>query len=281
MVRTDEYLTVDGLELHYSAWGDPTAPAVVCAHGLSRVGRDFDPLARALADEFHVVCPDMPGRGWSEWAKAAAYQETAMVDTCVSFCEALELETIRWVGTSMGGGLGITLAAGPLRERITHLLVNDISPDPGVDATSEALERIVTYVGDPPIVDTITALEQYYRETYESRFSPMTDAEWRRFATTSARRTDGGRVTPAHDPKIVQALTAEDDGDAPDPYDQWASIEADILVVHGSDSAVLPESSLSRMLERQPEASVLEVDSGHAPALNVPEQIAPIRKFLG
>lgn len=282
MERTDEYVTVDGTEIHYSAWGDPDAPPVVCAHGLSRTGRDFDPLARALADEFRLLCPDMPGRGWSEWAGPAAYENEAMVERCVGFCEAVGLDALRWVGTSMGGSLGVALAAGPLRERITHLVVNDVSPDPGADAAPEALERIVEYVGDPPTFETLTGLEGYYRETYEDRFSPMTDPEWRRFATTSARRTDAGRVAPAHDPRIVQALADDDGGDAdrPDPYDAWGAIEADLLVVHGTDSTVLPDDALGRMLERQPDADVLEVDCAHAPALNVPAQIDPVRAFL-
>lgn len=282
MERTDGYVTVDGIELHYAAWGDPADPPVVCAHGLSRTGRDFDPLARALADEFRVLCPDMPGRGWSQWADPEAYADEAMLERCVGFCDELGLDAVRWVGTSMGGGLGISLAAGPLRERLTHLVVNDVSPDPAADASPEALGRIVEYVGDPPAFDTVTGLEAYYRELYEERFSRMTDVEWRRFATTSARRTDDGRVAPAHDPRIVQPLADDGgaDADRPDPYEAWASVDADLLVVRGTESDLLPADALARMLDRQPDADVLEVDCGHAPALNVPAQIDPVRAFL-
>ena len=94
MSRTDEFVTVDGIEIHYSDWGDPADPTVLCVHGLSRNGRDFDPLARALEDAYHVVCPDVPGRGWSEWADdpEERYSNAALVETLVGFCDALELE---------------------------------------------------------------------------------------------------------------------------------------------------------------------------------------------
>ncbi|MFC6963492.1 alpha/beta fold hydrolase [Halocatena marina] len=107
------FVTVDGTELHYSEWGDETAPPVVCAHGLSRVGRDFDPIARSLSDTYRVLCPDLPGRGLSEWyGDPAGYSNQAMVELLTEFCDVLDLESIRWIGTSMGGGLGMALAGG-------------------------------------------------------------------------------------------------------------------------------------------------------------------------
>ena len=291
MTRTDRFLTIDGIELHYSAWGDPDDPPVVCVHGLSRVGRDFDALAAALEDEYRVVCPDMPGRGWSEWPEdTAAYTNEAMIERLVGFCEALGFEELRWVGTSMGGGLGMALAGGPLADRISHLVVNDVSPDPTNDATEAALERIVNYVGDPPVVDTVTELEAYYREIYGERFSTMTDEEWTAFTLHSARRTDDGDVTRSYDPRILEGLEAEaadadeDDGsdaDGPDGWAIWDEIDADLMVVHGEDSEILPTPVYEEMLERRPDAESFEVDSGHAPMLNTPEQIEPIREFLG
>ncbi|MFC7046722.1 alpha/beta fold hydrolase [Halobacteriaceae archaeon GCM10025711] len=115
MARSDQFVTVDGTELHYSAWGDEDAPPVVCVHGLSRVGRDFDGLAARLEDEYRLVCPDMPGRGLSEWADfpEAEYSPEAMSALLVAFVDELDIDTMRWVGTSMGGMLGMGLAAGP------------------------------------------------------------------------------------------------------------------------------------------------------------------------
>jgi pimeloyl-ACP methyl ester carboxylesterase len=280
MPRSDCFITVNDCEIHYSEWGDSGAPPVVCVHGLSRVGRDFDPLATALADEYRVLCPDLPGRGWSEWPDGtAAYTRGAMADLLEAFCDALGLDTVRWVGTSMGGSLGIMLAGGPMADRITHLVVNDVSPDPANDATEEALERIVTYVGNPPVRDTVTELEAYNREIYEERFSAMTDEEWRRFTITSACRTANGKITRAYDPDILQ-LFGDEYETGPDPWDVWAAIDTTLLILRGRDSGILPEGPYERMLTHQPDADTVEVNCGHAPALNVPEQIDPIRAVL-
>ncbi|WP_299269071.1 alpha/beta fold hydrolase [Halorientalis sp.] len=275
MARSDEFVTVDGTEIHYSAWGDPADPTVLCVHGLSRNGRDFDPLARELQDDYHVVCPDMPGRGWSEWADdpAERYSNAAMVETLVGFCDALDLGPVRYVGTSMGGGLGMALAGGPFANRIERLVINDMPPNPEADSAPEALGRIMEYVPDPPMVETVGELEDYFRELYEGRFSEMTDDEYRRLTMTSARRTDDGRVTTQYDPRI---LAGEDDDEGPDPWDVWAAIDAPILILRGADSDILPAEPFERMQEVQPEAETVEVDCGHAPALNTPEQIDPI-----
>lgn len=279
MARSDEFVTVDGTEIHYSAWGDPADPTVLCVHGLSRNGRDFDPLARELQDDYHVVCPDMPGRGWSEWADdpAERYSNAAMVETLVGFCDALDLGSVRYVGTSMGGGLGMALAGGPFANRIERLVINDMPPNPEADSAPEALGRIMEYVPDPPMVETVGELEDYFRELYEGRFSEMTDDEYRRLTMTSARRTDDGRVTTQYDPRI---LAGEDDDEGPDPWDVWAAIDAPILILRGADSDILPAEPFERMQEVQPEAETVEVDCGHAPALNTPEQIDPIRELF-
>lgn len=280
MERTDRFVTIDGSELHYSVWGNEAAPPVVCAHGLSRVGRDFDPIARRLADTYRVLCPDMLGRGLSEWADdpAAEYTNAAMIERLVGFCDALDLDSIRWIGTSMGGGLGMALAGGLLADRISHLVVNDISPDPTTDADKEALRRIAEYVPNPPVVDTVIELETYYRETYEPFFSAMSDAEWRRFTITSARRTDDGRITSAYDPRIIESITGEESEAA--PWEVWEDISANVFIVRGTESDILPREAFERMLELQPDVETLDVNSGHAPALNVDKQIEPIRDFF-
>lgn len=291
MPRSDQFGTIDEFELHYSSWGDPQDPPVLCVHGLSRVGRDFDPLAAALEEDYHVVCPDMPGRGLSQWTDdpTERYTDEAMIELLVGFVERLGLESFRYVGTSMGGGLGMALAGGPLADRISHLVVNDISPDPEADADPEALGRILEYVPDPPTVETMTELEAYYRELYEGRFSEMTDGEWRRLTLTSARRTDDGGFAPHYDPAILasgddgaenESEEGEADAEPPDPWDVWAAIEADVLILRGRDSEILPAEPFERMQEAQPDAETVEVDCGHAPSLNVPEQIEPIREFF-
>lgn len=278
MARRDRYVTVDGTEVYCSEWGDPDAPAVLCVHGLSRVGRDFDPLGAALADRYRLICPDMPGRGWSARGEPdVLYTDGAMVETLVGLVDTMGLDQLRFVGTSMGALLGMALASGPLADRITHLAVNDANPDPEEHSDPAAIERIATYLPDPPTVSTLGELERYYRELYEDRFSPMSADEWRRFTVTSARRTADGGVAPAYDPRI---LAADDTDDGQDPWDSWAAIEADVMIIRGLRSAILPPEPYERMRTLQPEATTLEVDCGHAPALNVTGQIQPIRTFL-
>jgi pimeloyl-ACP methyl ester carboxylesterase len=280
MDRADRFVTVDGLELHYSDWGPPDAPVVCCVHGLSRVGRDFDPLARHLAGEYRVLAVDCPGRGLSEWADDPdAYGYPELRRRLAGFLDALDVDTLRFVGTSMGGALGVALADGALRDRITHLVVNDVSPTPSDDAEVAALERIGEYVGDPSAFDTVSDLEAHYRDLYEGRFGAMTDVEWRRFTLTSCRRRDDGRVAPAHDPDVVDAALAETDDDL-DPWRAWADAPADCMVLRGRTSSILTPDVFERMQERRPTATTLTVDCGHAPSVNSERELSAIATFL-
>lgn len=276
-MHADEFVTVDGIELHYAARGDPEAPAVVCLHGLSRVGRDFDPLARRLADDYRVLCPDLPGRGLSEWAPGR-YAPAAMVELLVGFCDALDLETVRWVGTSMGGRLGLALAAGPLSDRSRRLVMNDVGPPEEDEEDDEAVQEIVDYLTDPPTHARLTDLEAYYRDTY-AEFGEMSDEEWRRFTLTSARRGDDGAWTPAYDPRIVEPVVRADP--AVDPWELWDALDVPTLVLRGERSDILPEGTFAEMRERRPETETLVVEGcGHAPALNTDRQVDAIRKLL-
>lgn len=279
--RTDEFVVVDDTELHYSAWGDETAPPVVCVHGLSRVGRDFDFLAEELADEYRVLCLDMPGRGLSQWADEGEaddlYTGSRMTELLVGFFDELDLESARYVGTSMGGQLGIALAGGPLRERISHLVINDVGPTPAEDeAAQEGIERIIGYLTDPPSFPRLTGLEAFYRETYAT-FSPMTDAEWRVFTVGSARRTEDGEFAPAYDPRVVEPLLTEETD--VDPWAVWEAIETPTMVLKGERSDILADATFERMQATR-DIETHEYDCGHAPSLNVPEQVDPIRRFL-
>jgi pimeloyl-ACP methyl ester carboxylesterase len=280
-LRTDEFVVVDGTELHYSAWGDPAAEPVVCVHGLSRVGRDFDFLAEELVEEYRLLCPDMPGRGLSEWAAEgeaeSLYTGSRMAELLAGFFDELGIEAARYVGTSMGGQLGMALAAGPLRDRISHLVLNDVGPAPAEDEDAQGgVERIIGYLTDPPSFARLSELEAYYRETYDT-FSPMTDAEWRVFTVGSARRTEGGEFAPAYDPRVVEPLLTEET--ETDPWAVWASIETPTMVLKGERSDILADATFERMRETR-DIETHEFDCGHAPSLNVPEQIEPMRVFL-
>lgn len=276
-MRRDEFRTLDGVEIHYSEWGDEDAPPVVCVHGLSRVGRDFDPLARDLADDYRVLCPDMPGRGLSEWAPTH-YSPEAMVDLLVAFYDELGLESTRYVGTSMGGTLGIRLAADDLADRIDALVLNDVGPEPSEDEGAEGgIQRIIDYLTNPPTYDRFTEMEAYFREAYAT-FNEQSDAEWRRLTRTSSRRTDDGQFTPNYDTGIVEpVVTAESERD---PWALWEAVDVPTLVLRGEDSDILGEGTFEEMQARRPEVETLVVDCGHAPALNTDRQRSRVRSIF-
>lgn len=280
MTRRDRFVTVGDHEIHYSEWGDQSDPPVVCVHGLSRVGRDFDPVARDLAADYHVICPDMPGRGLSEWADdpETAYLGSSLMETCIGFCDALELDELRWLGTSMGGGFGMALAGGPMADRITHVVVNDVGPGPAEDEDAdEGIDRIIEYLTSPPTFETFTGMEAYFREVYAT-FSAMDDAEWRRLTHTSSRRTDDGAFIPNYDPRVVEPLLTEE-SDA-DPWALFEAIEAPILTLKGTDSDILTDATFAQMQEYQPDMETLVIDCGHCPALNTERQIGAIRELF-
>src|SRR5690606_4867934 len=186
------YVQAAGFEIHVTEWGDPGKPALVMWHGLARTGRDFDEAAAALSDTYFVICPDTLGRGLSSWAHdfTRDYSYAVFGDTALGILDHYGIGELRWVGTSMGGRIGVTLAAARLRGRISHLVVNDIGPDIPEAGTG----RIASYVGNPPVYDTVAELEQWLRKNY-APFGPNTDAFWRRMADTSVRSNDDGRVT--------------------------------------------------------------------------------------
>lgn len=280
MTPTHGFVTVDGLELHYTEWGDADAPPVLCVHGLSRNGRDFDFLAERIADEYRVICPDMPGRGRSEWADDPDHQYTAefMTQLLVGLVDDLDLDEFRYVGTSMGGTLGMALAAGPLAGRITHFVVNDVGPGPADDEDAdEGIDRIIEYLTNPPTYDRLSDLEAYFREVYDT-FNEMTDEQWRQFTLNSARQTDDGQFTPNYDTDIVEPLLLAEP--AVDPWELWDAIEADLFVFKGTDSDILTDATFEQMLDRQPDAESLVVDCGHCPMLNTDGQVEPLREFL-
>ncbi len=275
MPRSD-YRQINGLEVHFLEWGAADAPPVVLWHGLARTGRDFDPLAAALADRWRLICPDTPGRGLSQWSADPDrdYCMARYASLAAGLTEALGIRHFAWVGTSMGGALGIAAAAGPLAGRITRLVLNDIGPG----LPRPAFERIRGYVGQPLDFTTISAFESYLRQIY-APFGAHTDAQWRHMAETSARRLPDGRITTHYDPAIVRQMIAY-----PDDFEQWPAYDAlrlPCLVLRGEASDLLSPEMAAAMAARGPRARVVEVAGcGHAPALNTTAQIALVREFL-
>lgn len=276
MAMTSEYLTCAGYDIHYTAWGDADAPPLVMWHGLARTGRDFDTVAAHFADRFRVICPDTIGRGLSQWARNELdYGMETYARIAVDLVDRLGFGEMRWLGTSMGGALGIKLAAGALKGRITHLCLNDFGPEPA----AASVERIIDYVGNPPQFDTVAELESYLRTVY-APYGFQTDAEWRRMAETSARRTDGGQITLHYDPKMIRQLTNH-----PTDYLMWHAYDAlktKTLLFRGENSDLVTRELAEEMTRRGPKCEVVEVPGcGHAPALNVKTQLDILDRFFG
>jgi pimeloyl-ACP methyl ester carboxylesterase len=278
MKPVSRYLTLAGRNVHLLDWGRDDAPAVVLWHGFARNAHDFDTLATALAPHYRLLAVDTIGRGLSEWSPAgdAEYTVPFYARQAVELLAQLQLDKVRWVGTSMGGLIGMAVAATALKERITHLVLNDVGPAivPG------AVSRILTYAGSPPAFATLPELEQYFRTIY-APFGIASDAGWRRLAETSARRLPDGRLTPHYDPQIAAVLgrqAAAVTGDAWPLYDQ---IVAKTLLLRGAVSDLLTAETAAEMTRRGPKARRIDMPGiGHAPALDTPEQIALVAEFL-
>jgi pimeloyl-ACP methyl ester carboxylesterase len=260
---------------HYWEWGDAANPrVVVCVHGLTRNGRDFDSLALALAPHFRVFCPDVVGRGQSDWLPHKQdYGYPLYLSDLTALIARTGVESVLWVGTSMGGLIGMMLAAQsgtPIRK----LVVNDVGPlVPRV-----ALERLARYVGKAPRCATMAQFEAYVREVF-APFGPLTDEQWHHLAATSARRDEDGTLGPAYDPGIAAAFT----GELADVvlWPVWDRITCPTLVLRGAQSDLLLHETAVEMTQRGPKAQLKEFNGiGHAPALMSADQIEVVRSFL-
>ncbi|PGS55886.1 alpha/beta fold hydrolase [Bacillus sp. AFS041924] len=272
--------SINGMELHFTEWGDRKNPTVVCWHGLTRNGRDFDILARHLAGEYHVICPDTIGRGLSQWSTSPEqdYCFENYVNIAIGLLDRLEIEQVRWVGTSMGGAIGMRLAGTPEhKNRITHLVLNDIGAGASENQPQdiEGIKRIITYVGTPPQFKTVTELKNYYKLIYQS-FGVTSEEEWNDFTRNSYRRRDEGGISPDYDPKIALQFQHTEDLTL---WSYWEAIQSKIMLIRGEVSDVLPLDVALKMKDTQKFQMETIPKVGHAPALNTNEQISIIDKF--
>ncbi|NRD76969.1 alpha/beta hydrolase [Bacillus sp. BRMEA1] len=281
MSPRSRFVTLNGMEVHVSEWGNPSNPAVVCWHGLTRNGRDFDILARQLAKDYYVICPDTIGRGWSQWSSSPEtdYCFETYSSLAIGLLDYLGIDQIRWVGTSMGGAIGIKIAGTPLfQNRITHLVLNDIGAGALGDAVQDidGIKRIISYVGSPPQFQTFTELKNYFKTIYTT-FGLTSEEEWNDFTRTSCRRRDGGGISPDYDPKIALQFQHKDDLNL---WTQWEAIQAKVLLIRGERSDVLLLAVAEKMRQKPNCEMVTIPELGHAPALNTEKQIALIEDFL-
>ena len=261
----------------YLEWGEARNPkALVCVHGLTRCARDFDALARELSAHFRVVCPDVAGRGDSDWLPdPMLYATPQYVADMVTLIARLDVDSVHWVGTSMGGLIGMALAA-QAGTPVNRLVLNDAGP---VIAKS-ALERIGAYLGKAPTFQSIEAAEQYVR-TVSASFGPHSDAQWRFLTEVVLRRNDGGGYRLHYDPRIAEpyrALMPDKDLELWPLYD---ALRCPTLVLRGARSDLLARATCEQMVARGPKAKVVEIAGvGHAPTLMHEDQIAIVRNFL-
>jgi Predicted hydrolases or acyltransferases (alpha/beta hydrolase superfamily) len=271
------YHSIAGHEIHVSEWGDPEAPAVVMWHGLARVGRDFDTVAAHLAPLFHVICPDTVGRGLSSWSARPEqdYLVPAYCAHAVELLDRLGIASARWVGSSMGGIIGMALAGTPgTAGRVERLVVNDVGPV----LNPPAVERIKAYAGTVPEFPTMERFEAFLRFAY-APFGTLTAQEWRRMAETSVRRCDNGAFSAHYDPAVMRVFADSIDG-----LDLWPLYDAIVcptLVLRGESSDLLLPDVAEEMTRRGPRAQLVTISGcGHAPMLNAADQIAVLKGFL-
>jgi len=264
----------------YWEWGDPAqSHVVVCAHGLSRQGRDFDTLARALCGQVRVVCPDVVGRGCSDWlSDPMGYAIPAYVADMVTLLARLDAQVVDWVGTSMGGLIGMGLAALPASP-LRRLVLNDVGP--AIEPAS--LARIGSYLGQPAhwssldeAADALWAISQ--------GFGPHTREQWLAL-TRPMLRPDGAGFKPHYDPAIAtpfRLITPElaQAGEAA-LWQAYDSLRIPVLLLRGAQSDLLSPATAQAMTVRGPKARLVEVAGvGHAPMLVQPDQVAVVTDFL-
>jgi pimeloyl-ACP methyl ester carboxylesterase len=261
----------------YREWGDlRNRDVLVCVHGLTRSSRDFDDLARALCGRFRVVCPDIAGRGDSDrLPDPMLYGWPQYVSDMVTLIARLDVETVNWLGTSMGGFIGMALASQS-GSPVVKLVLNDAGPV----ISRASLERIGAYLGQAPAFQTIEQAEQYVR-AISVPFGPHSEAQWRFLTETWLRKIEDGTWRPHYDPRIAEPFRAalpEKDLELWPVYD---AVHCPTLLLRGEHSDVLRRDTAQQMAARGPKARVVEIPGvGHAPTLMQPDQIAIVRDFL-
>jgi pimeloyl-ACP methyl ester carboxylesterase len=269
---TDENGTV---WLAFVDWGSRRrGGVVVCAHGITRQGRDFDALARAMVNDFQTIEIDMAGRGRSGWlADKKAYNFETYLRHVRALMDYRGVATMDWVGTSMGGVMGMLLAAeedSPIR----NLVINDTGPF----ISGAALEKIGTYIGANPRFANLQAASDYLREIHAG-FGELSDADWSEMTIHSCVREADGSYVLHYDPAIADPFK----GPIAD-VDLWAvydRIQCPVLVLRGADSELLTAETAREMTERGPRAELVEFPGcGHAPALMNEEQISVVHDWL-
>ena len=271
-----EFVRVRELDIAVRIWNPDAKRALIAWHGLARHGGDFAALARELGSEWRIIAPDTPGRGLSSWSLFPAhdYLYSHYITIAVALLDHYELDQVDWLGTSMGGLLGMLIAADAQhRSRISRLILNDVGPE----LNKEGLIALSSYFGVTHRFNNFADLKAELTQHYAS-FGITCEEEWRELALNSARRLPDGSWTYHFDPRIGEQFIH----DTPrDTWADWAKIRCPLMVIRGETSALLAAETLPKMAESQPSLVTMTVPGcGHAPMLNDAQQVKPIQHFL-
>jgi len=273
-------LDVEGPDRHYhmsyTVFGSDDADrTIICVHGLTRNGRDFDLLAEALAGDARVVCPDVVGRGQSAWLDdPEAYAVPTYIGHMLQLIQHLGVASVDWIGTSMGGLIGMGVATVE-DSPIERLVLNDVGPF----LPKEALERIGAYLDLDLVFENLAQLESHLRQVH-APFGPLSNDQWAHLAAFSAKTRSDGKVVLGYDPNIAVPFMSEEVEDV-DLWSFWDEIHCPTLLIRGAESDLLLEETAHEMTERGPRAMLVEFEGiGHAPALMADDQIDRIKTWL-
>ena len=285
-MRTESYLGLSPEGYHNVrvwSWGDPAAEkALICVHGLSRNGRDFDALAANLAPHYHIACPDMIGRGESDRVAEAHYgypQYCADMNALIARMTGPLTIGVRaqvdWVGTSMGGLIGMMMAAFA-KSPVRKLVLNDVGPV----ISKPALDHIATYIDTVPAFASVEDAADAIAAN-NAGFGPLTREQWLFLAETSVCQQDDGTWTWRRDPAVGRAFKAQPVLADVTLWDEWDAISCPVLVLRGGESPLLTAETADEMTRRGPPTEVVTFEGiGHAPALLEEDQIGVIRDWL-
>ncbi len=279
------YLGLNSMGFHnivYNDWGPSDGAPIICVHGLTCNGHDFDPLAEHLSAQGHrLITIDLPGRGRSDnLPNPMDYnlvQYNQDIAGLLSHLDITEANSVDFLGVSLGGMIGMCLA-GVQNSPIRRLIINDVGPI----IPQNALDLIRDVVLQPRIFDSIEELETDFKQTQRIGWGPITDEHWHHMAKHNARALDDGRLTYNHDASIAVAFNAAEPNDI-GLWPFWNAVACPTLMIRGAKSIILPQDLLDQMSTCGPGPSMTLAtfdDCGHVPSLTAPEHISAIEQWL-
>jgi len=262
--------------INFLEWGSASSDTMVCVHGVSRNAHDFDFFASKMDKKFHLICPDVVGRGESDHLiNGQGYDYLQYNSDMNALLARIGKPKVDWLGTSMGGIIGMVFASLP-QTPIKRLILNDIGPE----ISRGSLSDIGEYIGLAPDFRSLEKLETYIRKIY-AEFHPMSDDDWSEMAKNASVRTKTGKFRLRMDPAIGDAFRESIPLFDIDMWDTWERIHCPVLILRGKESSFFTKEVADKMVEINPEAQLVEFEgAGHTPTLRSDEQVKVIQDWL-